>query len=130
MEARPDPSFTEPNEQNKHWRKSESQENRGGDQHSSLTGIGDATTALPAQPLRALVSCLASIDFGKARGGSVFIRGCSYGVPYNCLYTLAFRKMACTYSRVSVKGIDSTNSSGSRYLPLFSHSSTRSEPAL
>jgi len=33
-----------------------------------------------------------------------------YGVPYNCRYTLAFRMIACTYSRVSVNGIDSTNS--------------------
>ncbi len=54
----------------------------------------------------------------------------SYGVPYNCRYTLALRMMACTYSRVSVNGIDSTNSAASRYLPCPIHSSTRSEPAL
>ena len=53
-----------------------------------------------------------------------------YGVPYSCLYTLALRKIAWTYSRVSVKGIDSTNSCGSRYFPWPSHSSTRSDPAL
>ena len=41
----------------------------------------------------------------------------SYGVPYNCRYRLAFRMMACTYSLVSVNGIDSTNSCTSRYLP-------------
>ena len=41
----------------------------------------------------------------------------SYGAPYSCRYTLAFRMMACTYSRVSVNGIDSTNSAASRYLP-------------
>src|ERR1700722_8920276 len=54
----------------------------------------------------------------------------AYGVPYSCLYTLAFRRIAWTYSRVSVKGIDSTNSCGSRYFPWASHSSTRSDPAL
>src|SRR5262249_43803320 len=53
-----------------------------------------------------------------------------YGVPYSCRYTLALRRMACTYSRVSVNGIDSTNSCGSRYLPAANQSSTRSEPAL
>ena len=53
-----------------------------------------------------------------------------YGAPYNCLYTLALRRMACTYSRVSVNGMDSTNSCGSRYFPCPSQSSTRFVPAL
>ena len=57
-------------------------------------------------------------------------RAVSYGVPYTRLYTSALRTMACTYSRVSVNGVDSTNSSTSRKLPDARQSSTRSAPAL
>jgi hypothetical protein len=54
------------------------------------------------------------------------LSGLPYGAPYSCRYTFVFRRMACTYSRVSVKGMDSTNSCGSRYLSCPSQSPTRS----
>ena len=38
----------------------------------------------------------------------------------------ALRVMICTYNRVCVNGIDSTNSAGSRYVCPVVHASTRS----
>lgn len=80
-------------------------------------------------------------DCGYHCGHECIRRGASTGVwvkvvnPiyrswYSFRYTVAFRMMACTYSRVSVNGIDSTNSLASRNFPSASQFSTRSEPAL
>src|SRR5215510_410045 len=81
--------------------------------------------------LRSNVSIIAKLrSAGQARAPAPTHPPRGYGVPYSCRYTLALRRMACTYSRVSVNGIDSTNSCGSRYFPAANQSSTRSEPAL
>ena len=76
------------------------------------------------QPFPATSAPEASWQFRKH-----FSAACQ-GAPYSNRYTFALRRIACTYSRVSVNGMDSTNSCGSRYFPCPSQSPTRSEPAL
>ena len=67
---------------------------------------------------RAIIGVMPPRYPGRSHGGAAvrmrFMELTGYGNLYTCLYTSALRTMACTYSRVSVKGIDSTNSSISR----------------
>jgi hypothetical protein len=59
-----------------------------------------------------------------------FTRAVSTSFEYSNRYTVALRMIACTYSRVWLNGIDSTNSWISRYGPWPCHVFTRSDPAL
>ncbi len=95
-----------------------------------LLRLGDHHNDVPLSPIRRRCAERPqhpTLVMGRTPGVTLRL---PYGAPYSCRYTLALRKMACTYSRVSVNGMDSTNSCGSRYFPCPSQSSTRFDPAL